>query len=62
MVIIAATLSSSDGGTEAKGGTVSVDVAEGVLEGVPCDQRKPCIHIGCSHHFMLVFLGFGLSC
>ena len=35
MVKLAAILFSSDVGTEARGGTVSVDVAEGVLKGAP---------------------------
>jgi len=62
MVIIAVTLFSSDGGIEAQGGAVSVDIAEGVLKGVPCDQRKPHIHLGCCHHSILVFLGFWSTC
>ena len=33
MVVMAAMLFSSDKGMEAKGGAVSVDVAEGILEG-----------------------------
>jgi len=56
MVIIAATLLSSDWGMEAKGAAVSVDVAEGVLEGALWDQRKHRIHH--CHCSKLVFLRF----
>src|SRR5882724_4572926 len=61
MIIIAVTLLSSDWGMDASGAVVSVDVAEGVLEGALLDQRKPHIHLGHCHHSKSVFLGFRLS-
>src|SRR5882724_7997535 len=62
MVVIAAMFFSSYAGTEARGGAVSVDIAEGVLEGAPCDQRNPRVHLGRCHRSMLVFLSSGSLC
>jgi len=62
MVAMAATLFSSDSRMEAKGSTVSVDVAEGVLNSALSDQRKPRIHLGHCHHSMLVLFSFRSSC
>ena len=55
-VVMDAIFFSSNVGMEVRGGAVSVDVGEGVLEGAPCDQRKPCVHLGHCHCSMLVFL------
>ena len=51
------TLFSSDIGTEAKGGAVSVDMADGVLGGAPWDQRKPWDQQGLFHLSSSRFLG-----
>ena len=54
-VVMDAIFFSSNVGMEVRGGAVSVDVGEGVLEGAPCDQRKPCVHLGHCHHSMCLF-------
>ena len=56
------TLFNSDVGTEARGGAVSVDMAEGVLEGAPWEQRKPWVQWGLFHLSLLIFLGVLSSC
>ena len=53
---LAATLLSLGVGTEARGGAVSVDMAEGVLEGAPWDQMKPRVQRGLFHLSSSVFL------
>jgi len=55
-VALAMTLFSLDIGTEARGGAVSVDVAEGVFEGAPWDQMKPWVQRGLFHLSSLDFL------
>jgi len=49
-------LDSSDIGIEGKGEADSVDMAEGVLEGAPCDQRNPLFQWGCFHLSSSFFL------
>jgi len=58
MVTLAAILFSSDVGTETRGGAVSVNVAEGVLEGALWDQRKPRVQQGLFNLSLSILLRF----
>ena len=49
-------LDSSEAGIEGKGSAVSVDVADGVFEGAPHDQRNPLVQQGRFHLSSLFFL------
>ena len=53
MVLVATVLFSLETGIDANGRAVLVNVAEGVLEGVPLDQRKPRVHRGHFHRLAL---------
>src|SRR5882724_11355859 len=61
MVLVATVLFSSETGIDANGRAVSVNVAEGVLEGALLDQRKPHVHCGCFHRSVLSSISHLLS-